>query len=151
MYKLTTNVMEKTNIMGNTLSSSSYLANIRPLGQYSKDFGSTCINSSIKNIIDILKLVIISLMLVWLYKQFFCQENNENFTQQQKDDLKLKTLSEMISSNCKPEYCNMNSWGIKQSDIPENMSVSNFSTSKGCCLIPNDLKTFIYERRCGNS
>jgi hypothetical protein len=128
MYKLTTNVIEKTNVIGKTLSS-----------------------CPIKDIIDILKLVIISLIFVWLYKQLFYLQNNENFTQQQKDDQKLKTLSEMITSNCKPEYCTMNSWGIKPPDIPENMSVSNFSTSKGCCLVPNDFKTFLYEKRCGNS
>ena len=126
MYKL------KTNIIGNSLSS-----------------------CPMKELIEMLKLIIISLILVWVYRQMFCQNNIDNnkkeyFTQQQKDDLKLKTLIEMLTSNCKPEYCNMYDWN-KKGDIPDNMSVGNFSTSKGCCLIPNDFKVFLYERRCGNS
>jgi hypothetical protein len=100
---------------------------------------------------DILQLVIVSLMLVWLYRQIFCKDKlNEKFTQQEKDKLGLRTLHEMLTANCKPEYCNMYSWG-KKPDIPENMSLSNFSTSKGCCLVPNYFKTFLYERRCGNT
>ena len=116
--------------------------------------GKSLSSCPMKELIEILKLVVISLILVWVYRQVFCQKNNKNngeyFTQQQKDELKLKTLHEMLSANCKPEYCNMNVWG-KKPEIPDNMSVSNFSTSQGCCLIPNDFKTFLYERRCGNS
>lgn len=122
MYKL------KTNVMGKSLSS-----------------------CPMKALIEVLKLIIISLIIVWIYRQYFCNNNNkEYFTQQQKDELKLQTLIEMLTSNCKPEYCGIYDWG-KKPEIPENMSVGNFSTSKGCCLIPDDFKTFLYERRCGNS
>jgi hypothetical protein len=109
---------------------------------------STC---PTQGLIEMLKLVIICLIFVWLYRQIFCNKNvNEKFTLEQKNNLGLKTLHEMLTANCKPEYCNMYLWG-KKPNIPENMSVANFSTSAGCCLVPNDFKTFLYERRLGNS
>lgn len=109
------------------------------------DMENTCTNDSS---LYLLKCVIFALFVCWLCKQLFGNKK-ESFTEteQKYND---KNLIKILTSNCKPEYCNMYSWGDKP-EIPEGYSMSNFSTNQGCCVIPDKLKNYIYLTRGGNA
>lgn len=89
----------------------------------------------------ILKMIVIILILRWIYKcvssryEFFdiSKPNNDNNT----------SLHDVLTANCKPEYCSALTWTKDKTKLPDGYSVSNYSTADGCCIIPNILTDYI--------
>jgi hypothetical protein len=97
-----------------------------------------------------LKMAIIFLCIVWLYKHV-CRYV-EHFT-----DIKTnakQSLYESLSADCKHEYCNVNNWPAldnQNAKIPNGYTLTQFSTNQGCCVIPNGLNNYIFDAKGDNN
>lgn len=100
---------------------------------------------------NLLKLMIVVLCIVWLYNNL--SSYIENFSNLPKSQNNKSSLFEVISGDCKPEYCNVNNWpalGVQNTKIPDGYVLTQFSTAKGCCIIPSNLNEYIYDSNGDN-
>lgn len=95
-----------------------------------------------------LKMAIIFLCIVWLYNHMSRYvetfENNKQTKQ---------SLYEILSQNCKAEYCNVNNWpalGQQNVKLPDGYVLTQFTTNQGCCIIPSNVNEYIYDSNGDN-
>ena len=85
----------------------------------------------------LLKIMIIFLCIVWIYNHL--SRYVENFDNKKENK---QSLYEILTANCKPEYCNVNNWpalGQANVTLPVGYALSQFTTSQGCCIVPTNI------------
>jgi hypothetical protein len=100
---------------------------------------------------DNLKIIIIVLIILIIIFYLIKECNNiEKFRNVDKSKDTKCLLDEVLSNNCKPEYCNLNGWPVNKVKMPKNYTLTNTSTNLGCCIIPTILKENIYDSKFNN-
>ena len=92
-------------------------------------------------LMTILKIIIVLLVLRWIYKRFICKLEFFDVSKPVNED--KKSLHDILTANCKPEYCNTSDWSSNKTVLPEGYSLGNMSTVDGCCIIPTKLLNYI--------
>jgi len=99
-----------------------------------------------------LLLTIVGCILFYIYKHIYLS-NKEQFalypSNMGVNDYPAN-LHDILTKDCKMDYCNINNWTTNPPKIPCGYDVSNFSTAKGCCIIPIELKNMMNMTR-GNT
>jgi len=114
-----------------------------------KQDGNSDIFESIACIgIKVLKIVLIILVVRWLYNKFM--RNREGFDVSQPVTDNVKSLHDILTADCRPEYCNALGWMDDKTKLPKDYSLANYSTSDGCCVVPTKLLDFIYVSKGNN-
>lgn len=106
------------------------------------DMKLTCV------VMNVLKIVLIIYILHWIYKKFISKYEHFDVS---KPILDGKTsLHDLLTADCKSEYCNALGWSTDKTKIPDGYSLANLSTVDGCCVIPNKLLDYINVSGGGN-
>jgi hypothetical protein len=98
--------------------------------------------------LKIIIIVLIILVIIFCLIKEYCNIEKFRDVSASKDAKCL--LDEVLSNNCKPEYCNLNGWPVNKVKIPKDYTLTNTSTNLGCCIMPTILKENIYDSNFNN-
>ena len=96
----------------------------------------------------ILKIVAVILVIRWVYKKFFVSRENFDVSMPNSDG--VTSLHDLLTADCRPEYCNVLGWTDDKTKLPNGYSLGNFSTADGCCAVPTKLLNYIYVSKGNN-
>jgi len=102
--------------------------------------------------LNFFKVVLISIIIYVLILYLNDEFNNSNQENFEDDRKKKETLHTTITNNCDLSYCNANNWMFPENKttIPEGYTMTNASTTQGCCIINKDLENYIYDANGNN-
>jgi len=89
----------------------------------------------------VLKIVVIVLVIRWIYRKFIAPREHFDVSMPGSDG--VTSLHDLLTADCRPEYCNVLGWTDDKTKLPKDYSLANYSTADGCCAIPTKLLNYI--------
>ena len=100
----------------------------------------------LKSLVMVILIVCVSRLMC---RQFVCKgvEGFANYPDGKAINPTPENLHEILTRDCKVEYCNAHNWSPNPVKLPCGYDVTNISTKQGCCIIPIELKRMMNETR----